>query len=60
MEIAKELFDRKSALRTVYIGFRKPKLKKSYREHGTVQVWEQILKEKLRENMGQTVLGSSF
>jgi hypothetical protein len=60
MGIAKELFDRKSALRTVYIGFRKAKLKKSYREHGTVQVWEQILKEKLRENMGQTVLGSSF
>jgi hypothetical protein len=27
-----------SAPRILYIGFRKAKLKKSYREHGTVQV----------------------
>jgi hypothetical protein len=47
----------KSAPRTLYIGFRKTKLKKSYREHGAVQVWgSKTLREKMlkkRENMGQ-------
>jgi hypothetical protein len=40
----------KSAPRTLYLDFRKAKLKKSWRVHGTVQVWGQTLREIMLKN----------
>jgi hypothetical protein len=44
LEIKGNMGQCKSAPRTLYIGFRKAKVKKSYREHGTVQSKDQDFK----------------